>query len=265
MKRLLSCILIALLLAACHSSRKTARRPDVPSVEFEKPSEGIDHDVASRLEKEARKWIGTKYRYGGQSRRGTDCSGMMMVIYEGVAGIKLPRDSRSQQKFCRQLKKSQIARGDLVFFATSKNSSRVSHVGMYIGDGDFIHASSSRGVIVSNLSEKYYRNHYHSAGRVPGIKEAGRKGKKKKAERRGDVIESEAPACLPDVRPTAPAPGDGGRDLRKAGSVVELPLDSLLKRGALPDTVASPSVPAVEEHDELADSIRDAVRRAMVF
>ena len=59
--------------------------------------------------------------------------------------------------------------GDLVFFATKKGGSRVGHVGIYIGDGEFIHSSSSRGVIVSNLSEPYYKSHFYSAGRVPGL------------------------------------------------------------------------------------------------
>lgn len=59
--------------------------------------------------------------------------------------------------------------GDLVFFATKKGGNRVGHVGIYMGDGEFIHSSSSRGVIVSNLSEPYYTSHFHSAGRVPGL------------------------------------------------------------------------------------------------
>lgn len=116
--------------------------------------------------KEAKKWIGTKYRYGGHSRSGTDCSGMVMEVYKKVCGVKLPRSSREQRDFCKSIKRGDLRCGDLVFFSTGKSKSSVSHVGMYIGDGEIIHASSSRGVMVSSLDERYFQRTYHSSGRV---------------------------------------------------------------------------------------------------
>lgn len=125
---------------------------------------------ADDIEKEARRWLGTPYRYGGKDRSGTDCSGMVMSVFEIAAGIKLPRDSRAQREWCPKIEKSKLRKGDLVFFSSKTGGGNVSHVGIYIADGDFIHASTSRGVIISNLSDKYYDQHYHSAGRVTGIK-----------------------------------------------------------------------------------------------
>lgn len=122
------------------------------------------------LIKEAKKWLGTKYKYGGHSKLGTDCSGFVMEVYKSVYDFKLPRTSRDQQEFCKRIKKSQLKIGDLVFFATGKKKGKVSHVGIYIGNGQFIHASSSKGVIISEMDQNYYVRTYHSSGRVGGIR-----------------------------------------------------------------------------------------------
>lgn len=174
---------LGLLAGGCHSSRKEAVKPveikehKVPEVkkdnkQSEKKRSGKKskkESLAPKVVAEARKWLGTKYKYGGHSRSGTDCSGMTMQIFEDIAGIKLPRDSRSQQAFVEPLKRDDLAPGDLVFFASKVGGSRVGHVGIYISKGDFIHASTSKGVIISNLGETYYDRHYHSSGRVPGL------------------------------------------------------------------------------------------------
>lgn len=123
-----------------------------------------------KLIKEAKRWLGTKYVYGGHSKKGTDCSGFVMQLFLKVYGVKLPRSSKDQQQFCKRILKSQLKIGDLVFFSTTKNKNKVSHVGIYIGDDEFIHASTSKGVVVSKLSQNYYIRNYHSSGRVKGIK-----------------------------------------------------------------------------------------------
>ena len=134
---------------------------------------------ARKIVAEARKWLGTPYKYGGNSKKGTDCSGMVMKVFESK-GIKLPRDSRSQQQHCLAIDKSSLQPGDLVFFASSVGGSRISHVGIYVGDDKFIHSSTSRGVITSSMSEDYYRRHYHSSGRVPEVNGKAPKGEDKK-------------------------------------------------------------------------------------
>lgn len=156
-----------ILLSSC-SSTKTVKRGGL----YESQIENVENKTKSddALIKEAKKWLGTKYKYGGNSKNGTDCSGFVMEVYKSTYDFKLPRTSRDQQKFCKKIKKSQLKVGDLVFFATGKSKNRVSHVGIYIGNGEFIHASSSKGVVISKLEQNYYIRTYHSSGRVEGIK-----------------------------------------------------------------------------------------------
>ncbi len=156
-------VLLALLMPSCGSHRHSSVRGG-----GEVRNEGIGKNLADEITAEAKRWIGTPYRHGKQKRRsGTDCSGMVMVIYEEKTGVRLPRRSSDQQKFCKKIDKDDLAPGDLVFFSPSKRGGRVSHVGIYIGRGEFIHASSSKGVMVSRLDQKYFVTHFHSAGRVP--------------------------------------------------------------------------------------------------
>ena len=115
---------------------------------------------------EALTWLGTRYKYGGKDYNGTDCPGLTMQVYMKALGIALPRSSREQQQFCKSIHKSKLNAGDLVFFCTGRDKTRVSHVGLYVGNGQIIHSSASRGVIVSRLEEKYYTSTYHSSGHV---------------------------------------------------------------------------------------------------
>lgn len=115
---------------------------------------------------EAESWIGTPYLWGGNDRNGVDCSGFVTQVYLKALDIKLPRTSATQHAYCTPLKRNQLQPGDLVFFATGKDSTKVSHVGLYIGGDRMLHSSSSRGVVVSSLNERYYTSHYFGAGRV---------------------------------------------------------------------------------------------------
>lgn len=116
---------------------------------------------------EAYSWQGTPYKYGrSQKRSGTDCSGFVMEAFNKSLGIKLPRNSAKQAEACRRIKRSDLKAGDLVFFH-ARGSRKVSHVGLYVGEDCMLHASSSRGVMVSRLSDPYWDRAFHSAGRVP--------------------------------------------------------------------------------------------------
>jgi hypothetical protein len=175
------------LLASCHSSRNATTKTGkdasiVERVNKNKPSSNggkSDNDtkVANALVKEANKWLGVPYKYGGTSHSGVDCSGLVMEVFNDAADVKLPRDSRSQQSYCRKIDAQNLQPGDLVFFSSKAGGDNVSHVGMYVGDNSIIHASTSRGVIISNLSENYYKNHYYSSGRVEAITYAATGGK----------------------------------------------------------------------------------------
>lgn len=127
-----------------------------------------DKEHISLYETSAR-WIGTPYRYGGSSRSGCDCSGLVVQIYKSVYHKKLERNSAAmKERNCTVVKKNEIEPGDLVFFSTGKKG-RINHVGIVLKGKKFIHSSTSRGVIVSDLGEKYYRQTFVCAGRVKGL------------------------------------------------------------------------------------------------
>lgn len=118
-----------------------------------------------RVLREADSWIGTPYLYGGNDRNGVDCSGFVLQVYLKAAEIALPRTSRQQQEYCRDLTRDQLEPGDLVFFSL-RGGETVGHVGIYIGNDQMIHASSSKGVVISSLSTNYYVQNYYGGGRI---------------------------------------------------------------------------------------------------
>lgn len=123
-----------------------------------------DKDQAAEIVDYAKKFLGCSYSYGASGPRSFDCSGLTMHVYKHF-GISLPHSSASQAKEGEYVKKSDLQEGDLVFFNTS--SKGISHVGIYIGGGEFIHASTSkRNVEISSLSESYYDKRYVTARRV---------------------------------------------------------------------------------------------------
>ena len=109
-------------------------------------------------------YLGTPYRYGGTSYSGIDCSGFTMYVFAQV-GIKLPHGATSQLSYGTEVSRSDLQPGDLVFFQDYGYTA--SHVGIYIGGDQFIHASSSyyngHCVVITSLSETYYNNHYLTA------------------------------------------------------------------------------------------------------
>jgi len=144
-------MLAILLLSACASVKSDVRT--------------TDSDAAKNLTTYASSLLGVPYKYGGNSPdSGFDCSGFVGHVFRHTMGIKLPRSSDDISHMGQAIGKSNLRTGDLVFFNTLQR--KFSHVGIYLGDGLFAHASLSSGVVVSILGSDYYKRHYVGARRV---------------------------------------------------------------------------------------------------
>ena len=110
-------------------------------------------------------WLGTPYRYGSNSKSGTDCSGFVTRVFKEVYGLTLQRSSRSMFGSVKRVDKDDMQTGDLVFFRRGPGQP-IYHVGIYLKDGKFAHAACNGGVMVSSLHQAYYSRNFYAAGRV---------------------------------------------------------------------------------------------------
>lgn len=152
------------LLSVPSFSADKPRPPDKSKTETGTPKRPLRR--GERIVREALSYRGTRYRFGGTSRNGIDCSGLTMSVCRRW-GLLLPRTSTAQFHRGTPVHCPDLKPGDLVFFkGTYKRG--ISHVGIYIGEGRFIHAAGrGKGVIVSSLNEPYYRRHLAGARRLP--------------------------------------------------------------------------------------------------
>ncbi len=119
-------------------------------------------------------WYGVRYRTGGNTTSGVDCSGFTVGVYAALYGMAIPRVSRDQYRVSTKLSTTDLQEGDLVFFNT--NGRGVSHVGIYLGHNKFIHASVSKGVMVNDLFESYYLKRFIGGGRIEKKEEITEEG-----------------------------------------------------------------------------------------
>lgn len=108
-------------------------------------------------------WYGTRYVYGGSTKRGIDCSALMQVFFASLYGMALPRTAKMQYDLSRRISRTELKEGDLLFFNTTGG---VSHVGMYLCNNKFVHASSSNGVTISDMFDPYYAARIIGVGRI---------------------------------------------------------------------------------------------------
>lgn len=230
---------MAIGIAACHSSRKTvrgnsgvpARKVDYKEMKSDVESRHYDTPQIGALVAEAARWLGVPYKYAGNDKKGVDCSGLTSQVFLKTLNVKMPRSSREQQQWCINIRKENLQPGDLVFFATGSDRNRVSHVGIYIGNGDIIHASSSRGVIISNLTENYYLKRYHSSGRpdvIHQIYASAKRAGKKKNKSKSQNTETKSNPVTPDknsgnVNLTPPV----GTPTISVDELIEMQVDSI--------------------------------------
>ncbi|HSV88685.1 MAG TPA: NlpC/P60 family protein [Bacteroidales bacterium] len=117
------------------------------------------------LLREVAGWLGTPHRLGGTTRQGVDCSGFVGEVFRVVFKITLPRTSADMAIISQKIETDQLREGDLVFFNTG-DGTKITHVGIYLSNHRFVHASSTLGVIVSSLNESFYRRTFSHAGRI---------------------------------------------------------------------------------------------------
>lgn len=146
-------VLLIIFLSACSS-----HAPDIASL-----SSLSQAQVLNLLQEQHAEWKGTPYQYGGTSRSGVDCSGFTFRTYKDKLGLLLPRTTLKQVKLGSSVSRSALRTGDLVFFKISK---RLKHVGIYMEKNQFIHASSSKGVMISSLKNPYWSSRYWTARRL---------------------------------------------------------------------------------------------------
>lgn len=166
MNKLLLILIITFTLISCGSKKKISSSSKVKS---SSSYVGKPKPIATKIADYALGFQGTRYKYGGTTKKGMDCSGLIYTSFLSE-NIQLPRVSRNMAKEGKMLRVNQINVGDLLFFQTNKNKNVINHVGLVVEIAPstikFIHSTTSRGVIVSSLNERYWNDAFVMAKRV---------------------------------------------------------------------------------------------------
>jgi probable lipoprotein NlpC len=148
----LICLCLVFLLASC-GTRKHAVKP---SERAAKAADAMAALKSKDLYRFINEWSGVKYRLGGLDKKGIDCSGFALLLQKNIYNKTLPRRSKDQADAAKKINKGSLTEGDLIFFSFGGNE--VDHVGVYLSNNFFVHASTTRGVIVDDLSLPVYQN-----------------------------------------------------------------------------------------------------------
>ena len=175
--RVVPAIAAAVMLSACsstHTSNLNNAQTEMRAVndkdglllqasqdEFETMVRNLD--VKSRLMDQYASWKGVRYRLGGSTRKGIDCSAFVQRTFREQFGLELPRSTSEQQETGKSISRAQLRTGDLVLFRAGSTGR---HVGIYLGNNQFVHASTSSGVTISSMDEPYWKKRYNEARRV---------------------------------------------------------------------------------------------------
>ena len=111
-----------------------------------------------------KEWIGTPYRYSGDTKNGIDCSGFVCTMYRSIYNRVLSGTAKDLYEKTDHVSSEELSEGDLVFFKIKRG--RISHVGIYLGSNKFVHASTHNGVIISDLDETYYKKYFYKGGKI---------------------------------------------------------------------------------------------------
>ncbi len=153
-------LILSLVITSC-GSRKYTVKSDTKAA---KAADAMANLKSKQLYKFITDWTGVKYRFGGLDKSGIDCSGFAFLLEKEIYGITLPRISRDQASVVKNKNINNLKEGDLVFFSFGGNN--VDHVGVYLNNGFFVHASTNRGVIVDDLNLPAYQRVLVKSGSV---------------------------------------------------------------------------------------------------
>ncbi len=168
-KYILPISLLSFLLYSCNSQIKTQKKEVEVHKEIQKKYAELlnvsTSDIKNvRLYTFIDDWSGAPYKYGGLSKKGVDCSGFCNLLYNQVYQKQLPRSTKDIAKQLNKVKQSKLEEGDLVFFDIEGKKN--AHVGIYLMNNKFVHASTSKGVIISSLDNPYYKKAYNKGGKI---------------------------------------------------------------------------------------------------
>ena len=157
------------LLVAAQSKKtnnNTKSKPQKQSIEQFYASHQLAPDSACSpyLYYQVYDWVGTRYKYAGRTKKGIDCSGFVSTLYKNTYCINLMGGSKDIWPTVKPIEKSELVEGDILFFKIKKG--QISHVGVYLGNNKFAHASVHAGVIISDLDEDYYKKYFFKGGRI---------------------------------------------------------------------------------------------------
>lgn len=154
------CCMTAILLGGCGllQEKNADQQPVYVESVVTKPNE-----VKDKLYTQFNKWQGVRYRLGGSSKKGIDCSAFVQITFKSKFGVHLPRTTHLQSRLGKKISKYELEAGDLVFFRTGSNSR---HVGIYLEGNKFLHASRRRGVTISKLDNVYWKANYWKSIRI---------------------------------------------------------------------------------------------------
>ena len=168
MKKLLLLLFLSIVLVSCGSSRNTTKQKNIIGATTH-TNKTVTSKTADKIVSYAKTFEGTRYKFGGTTKRGMDCSGLVYTSFKNE-NIALPRVSRDMARQGKRISLRDAEEGDLVFFQTNKSRRVINHVGLVVesrrGIVRFIHSTTSRGVIVSSLDENYWNNAFVEVRRV---------------------------------------------------------------------------------------------------
>jgi cell wall-associated NlpC family hydrolase len=163
MNKLVVVVVCTILLASCSSAPYYSSSDPSINISDTRVDLNDSEKVKQLLNQQYNDWRHVQHRTGGISKNGIDCSGLVYRTYRTKLGINMPRSTEYQSKTGQAIKQEQLRAGDLVFFKTGIFTR---HVGMYIDKGNFLHVSTSKGVMISNLEDPYWSDTYWKANRA---------------------------------------------------------------------------------------------------